>query len=139
MSPQAETMGCLLSSVSTPGLCFRTVTGLCCSRATRQTIPVLFLVLETPAPCQECPTLSVIASSGPDRVWDLTSRQGLLGPESDQHPHVAWWMVRAVEEGWSPAWATNARETHRPAHQPGPAPHGPDRIWLLFTELMMLL
>ena len=99
-----------------------------------------FLCLSPQPHATRGPLLSVIASSGPDRVRGSSSRQGAIGVlDSDQHPHVAWWMVRAVEEGWSPHVGHQAKGNPQASSPAWPCTSRPDRIWLLFTELMMLL
>ena len=124
-----------------PWAVFRTVTGLL-TRAgpPDELFQSSFLCLNPQPHATRGPLLSVIASSGPDRVRGSSSRQGAIGVlESDQHPHVAWWMVRAVEEGWSPHVGHQAKGNPQASSPAWPCTSRPDRIWLLFTELMMSL
>ena len=120
-----------------PGLCSEQSQDCKHSRATGQTIPVLFPVLEPPAPCYPgTPSLSDCLQ------WTggLHPGRGLLGSCSQTStPTQAWWMVRAGEEGRSPHVGHQAKGSPQASSPAWPCTSRPDRVWLLFTELTMLL
>ena len=106
-------------------------------RATGRTIPVFFPVLEPPAPCYPgTPSLSDCLQ------WTggLHPGRGLVGSWSQTStPTQAWWMVRAGEKGRSPHVGHQTKGNPQASSPAWPCTSRPDRIWLLFTELMMSL